>query len=158
MDSTCITLTPALKSHMAAGHDDKVSARRILICKSWPEPARYVRSLMTPQISRRRNRLTNSPLSPLMQQSQTIRHTDSPDFGKTAMPWVDQNAFNPPGSELLAMARHLGSTAFVGFDKSQRRGVIILSNQLYCHASPSVGPSFKASPSAKRAALEWSLK
>jgi hypothetical protein len=80
--------------------------------------------------------LTNSPLSALMQQSQLIRHTDSPDFGKTAMPWVDQNAFNPPGTELLGHGGGtLGSSAFIGFDKKQRRGVVVLSNQTYCHSS-----------------------
>jgi len=80
--------------------------------------------------------LTNSSLSALMQQSQIIRHTDSPDFGKTAMPWFDQNAFNPPGTELLGHAGGtLGSATFIGFDKKQRRGVVILSNQKYCHSS-----------------------
>jgi len=80
--------------------------------------------------------LTNTPLSPLMQQSQLIRHTDSPDFGKTAMPWFDRNAFNPPGTELLGHSGGtLGSASFIGFDKKQRRGVVVLSNQIYCHSS-----------------------
>ena len=55
------------------------------------------------------------------------------------MPWVDQNVFNPPGTELLGHGGGtLGSTAFIGFDKLQPRGVIVLTNQRYCHA-PSIG-------------------
>jgi CubicO group peptidase (beta-lactamase class C family) len=140
MDSTCVTLTPALKSRMAVGHDEKgkrapnfdlqVMAGAGALRSTVNDLLKYLAAEIG---------LTNSPLSPLMQQSQVIRHTNSPDFGKTAMPWVDQNVFNPPGTELLGHGGGtLGSTAFVGFDKLHRRGVIVLSNQRYCH-SPTVG-------------------
>jgi CubicO group peptidase (beta-lactamase class C family) len=45
--------------------------------------------------------LTTSELSPLMEEMQIVRHTDSPRFGKTAMPWLDEKMYQPPGSNLL---------------------------------------------------------
>jgi predicted metalloprotease with PDZ domain len=52
------------------------------------------------------------------------------------MPWYDQAVYHPSGTELMG---HGGGTAgfstFVGFDKRQRRGVVILSNQTAVHAS-----------------------
>ena len=47
------------------------------------------------------------------------------------MPWYDSAVYSPPGSDLLG---HGGGTAgfatFIGFDKLQRRGIVILSNQV----------------------------
>jgi CubicO group peptidase (beta-lactamase class C family) len=140
MDSTCITLSPALKSRMAAGHDDK-GKRAPDFALNVMAPAGALRSSVNDLVKYLAAEigLTNSPLATLMQQSQVIRHTDSPDYGKTAMPWVDQNVFNPPGTELLGHGGGtLGSTAFIGFDRLQHRGVVVLTNQRYCHA-PSVG-------------------
>ena len=137
MDSTYVTPPPVLKSRMAVGHDNhgkrapdfdlQVMVPAGALHSTVNDLVKYVAA----QIG-----LTNSPLSELMQQSQIIRHTGSPDFGKTAMPWFDRNAFNPPGTELLTHGGGtLGSAAFIGFDKKQRRGVVILSNQTYCHSS-----------------------
>ena len=44
---------------------------------------------------------TESRLTPLMQQTHGIRHTNVPKFGTTAMPWVNDGIYVPPGSELL---------------------------------------------------------
>jgi CubicO group peptidase (beta-lactamase class C family) len=137
MDSTYVTPPPALKSRMAVGHDEQGKpahdfALQVMV------PAGALHSTVNDLLKYLAAEigLTNSPLSPLMQQSQVIRHTDSADFGKTAMPWMDQNAFNPPGTELLGHAGGtLGSATFIGFDKKQRRGVVVLSNQRYCHSS-----------------------
>ena len=140
MDNTYVALPPALKSRMAVGHDDK-GERAPDFELQVMAPAGALRSTVNDLLKyvAAEIGLTDSPLSPLMQQSQIIRHTDSPDFGKTAMPWVDQNVFNPPGTDLLGHGGGtLGSTAFVGFDKKQHRGIIVLSNQRYCH-SPTVG-------------------
>jgi membrane-associated protease RseP (regulator of RpoE activity) len=58
-------------------------------------------------------------------------------MGKTAMPWYDQAVYNPPGAELLGHGGGTGGcSAFIGFDKRQRRGVVVLSNQKTLHASP----------------------
>jgi CubicO group peptidase (beta-lactamase class C family) len=137
MDNTYVTPPPALKSRMAVGHDDK-GARAPDFDLQVMGPAGALRSSVNDLLKYLAAEigLTNSPLAPLMQQSQVIRHTDSPDFGKTAMPWVDQNAYNSPGTELLGHGGGtLGSAAFIGFDKKQHRGVVILSNQRYCHSS-----------------------
>ena len=57
-----------------------------------------------------------------------IRHKGTPTHGDTAMDWVDREAYQPPGMELLG---HGGATggyqAWVGFDKRQRRGVVVLT-------------------------------
>src|SRR5205085_12627194 len=69
---------------------------------------------------------------------QVIRHRDS-DMGKTAMPWYDQAAYNAPETELLGHGGGTGGcSAFIGFDRLQRHGVIVLSNQRNIHSS-SVG-------------------
>jgi hypothetical protein len=66
-----------------------------------------------------------------MAEMQVIRHTDSPRFGKTAMPWFDEGMYNPPDSELLGHGGGgFGSLAFVAFDKKKRRGVVVLTNQM----------------------------
>jgi CubicO group peptidase (beta-lactamase class C family) len=137
MENTFVTAPSALKSRMAVGHDEKGN-RAPDFALQVMAPAGALHSTVNDLLKYLAAEigLTNFPLSQLMQQSQVIRHTDSPDLGKTAMPWVDQNAFSPPGTELLGHAGGtLGSVAFIGFDKKQRRGVVILSNQRYCHSS-----------------------
>ncbi len=47
---------------------------------------------------------------------------------ETATDWVDRGAYQPPGMELLGHAGGAGSYhAWVGFDKKQRRGVVVLT-------------------------------
>ena len=137
MDSSYVKPPLSLKSRMAIGHDEKgkrapdFALQVMASAGALHSTVNDLLKFLAAEIG-----LTNSPLSQLMQQSQIIRHTDSPNFGKTAMPWLDQNAFNPPGTELLGHGGGtLGSSAFIGFDKKQRRGVVILSNQTYCHSS-----------------------
>src|SRR2546425_12497702 len=49
-------------------------------------------------------------------------------FGRTGMDWVDRGEYQPPGMELLGHAGGAGSYhAWVGFDKMQRRGVVVLT-------------------------------
>jgi len=46
------------------------------------------------------------------------------------MAWYDQEVYQPPGMELLGHGGATGGySAFIGFDKKQRRGVAVLSNQ-----------------------------
>src|SRR6185312_14860030 len=53
--------------------------------------------------------------------------------------WYDQAVYNPPGTELLGHAGGTGGcSTFIGFDRLQRRGVVVLSNQRKIHSS-SVG-------------------
>jgi len=52
------------------------------------------------------------------------------------MPWLDEKMYQPPGSELWAHGGGgFGYLAFVGFDKTKRRGVVVLSNQMVINPS-----------------------
>jgi CubicO group peptidase (beta-lactamase class C family) len=74
---------------------------------------------------------TQSHLTPLMIAMQENRHTGAPVLGNTAMPWVDEQVYHPPGSDLLGHAGGgYGTIAFIAFDKKKRRGVVVLTNQM----------------------------
>jgi hypothetical protein len=68
---------------------------------------------------------------------QVIRHHGtSYEWGNTAMPWMDQIVYNPPGSELLGHGGGTGGfVTFIGFDKLKHRGIVILSNQQRIHST-----------------------
>jgi hypothetical protein len=66
-----------------------------------------------------------------------IRHRDSPDMGKTAMPWYDQSVYQPPdmerwdtAAEPAGVRRSLVSTGCSAAESC------VLSNQISLHASP----------------------
>ncbi len=146
MRSTRITLTPELKAHLATGHDKKgnpvtnwdfqVMAGAGTIRSTANDLLKYVAANLG---------LTKSNLTPLMQKTHVIRHRDSPkpgdpDLGNTAMPWFDNGVYNPPGMELLGHAGGTGGySAFIGFDKKNRRGVVVLANQQGRFSSSSIG-------------------
>jgi len=61
--------------------------------------------------------------------------TDKTVFGRTAMDWVDQKAYQPPGMELLGHAGGAGSYhGWAGFDTKQHRGVVALSTAVSVEA------------------------
>jgi D-alanyl-D-alanine-carboxypeptidase/D-alanyl-D-alanine-endopeptidase len=130
MSSTAIRLTPELKARLATGHDEKgqpaayydfqVMKGAGALCSTPNHLLKYLSANLG---------LRESSLRPLMQKSQVIRHTGSPEMGKTAMPWYDQAVYNPPGTELLGHGGAWGLATFIGFDKKQGRGVVLLSNQ-----------------------------
>jgi len=138
MDSTRITLTPELKSRLAMGHES--SGKRSL---PWNlqvyAPAGAVHSTANDLLKymSANARLTRSKLTPLMEKTHVIRFKDSHGlpgnadkalFGRTAMAWVDRGFYQPPGMELLGHAGGAGSYhAWIGFDKKQQRGVVVLS-------------------------------
>jgi CubicO group peptidase (beta-lactamase class C family) len=137
MDSTCITLAPELRARSAAGHD-KSGKRAADYRLRVMAPAGALHSTANDMLKYLSANLgfTKSALTPLMEKMQIIRHEGSPEFGKSAMPWVDQGVHNPPGTELLGHAGGTaGSSTFIGFDKRKRRGVVVLSNQSVIHAS-----------------------
>ncbi|MDZ4404313.1 serine hydrolase [Prosthecobacter sp.] len=131
MDSTRTTLTPEMKSRMATGHAPngeraanlnlQVMAGAGALKSSVNDLLKYVSAQLG---------FTASELGPLIAESQVIRHTGAANFGRTAMPWVDGDSYTPPGSELLGHAGGtFGFSAFIGFDRKQRRGVVVLTNQ-----------------------------
>jgi CubicO group peptidase (beta-lactamase class C family) len=132
MDNTRITLPPALKARLARGHwndgtrSDHLNLHVQAPAGSLLSTANDLLKFLSANLG-----FTQTHLTPLMVDMQAIRHTGSPMFGKTAMPWFDSGIYNPPGSELLAHGGGgFGNLAFVAFDKQKRRGVLVLTNQM----------------------------
>jgi serine-type D-Ala-D-Ala carboxypeptidase/endopeptidase len=131
MDNTRITLTPEMKARLARGHDEagKPAPNWDLDLIAGAGGLRSTANDLLKYVSANLG-LTQSSLKPLMEKMQVIRHEDSPDFGKTAMPWFDRGVYQAAGIELLGHSGGTGGySAFVGFDKKQRRGVVALCNQ-----------------------------
>lgn len=145
MDSSCVTVPPALKPRLATGHLDDGSRHPGMILQVIA-PAGAIRSTandMLKYVSANIG-LQQSELTPLMQKMHVIRHPESLDpiagsRGATAMPWYDDRAYQTSDMNFRA---HAGGTAgfasFAGFDIKQRRGVVVLSNSIKNY-SPGVG-------------------
>jgi D-alanyl-D-alanine-carboxypeptidase/D-alanyl-D-alanine-endopeptidase len=137
MDSTRIVPTPEMKSRLAMGHEAgkfsppfqlEVYAPAGAVHSTANDLLKYVAA----QVG-----LTPSSLTPTMEKTHVIRNKDSnrrgpgrpdKDYGNIAMPWMAQSGPQPPGMELLGHAGGAGSYhAWVGFDKKQRRGVVVLT-------------------------------
>jgi CubicO group peptidase (beta-lactamase class C family) len=138
MDNTLVNVPPELKSRMARGHDERLKPTPDLEIATLAG-AGALRSTVTDLVKYVSANIgvTPSELTPLMQAMQVIRHRGfSYEWGNTAMPWIDHSAYNPPGSELLGHGGGTGGFAtFIGFDKLQHRGIVILSNQERIHSS-----------------------
>src|SRR5256714_3028571 len=138
MDSTCITLSPELKTRLAMGHDDSGKLSPPWKFQAY-SPAGYIHPTANDLLKyvSAHAALAPSRLTPLMKETHVVRFKDSRGlsgepgfgvFGRTAMDWVDRGAYQPPGMELLSHAGGAGSYhAWVGFDKKQRRGVVVLT-------------------------------
>lgn len=132
MTDTCLTLTTEQKTRLAQGHMVDGS-----VAKFWKlqamKPAGGLLSTTNDMLKflGANIGLINSHLTPLMKQTQVNRHTGSKDFGRTAMPWFDNGVYNPPGTDLMGHSGGgVGSVAFVAFDAKNRRGVVVLTNQM----------------------------
>lgn len=135
MESTRIALTPEMKARLAAGHEkpgERVAGWDIgafapagALHSTARDLMRYVSANLG---------LAPSRLTPLMEKTHVIRHTSSPGAAggppvNVAMAWLDSGVYQPPRMRLLGHAGGVGGySAFVGFDKMQRRGVVVLSN------------------------------
>lgn len=138
MQSTCINPPPELKARLAMAHDDAGRPSPPWKFQAY-SPAGDIHSTANDLLKfvAAEAGLTASPLTSSMAKTQEIRCRDSrglPDvpgfgtFGRTAMDWVDRDAFQPPGMDLLGHAGGAGDYhAWIGFDKRQRRGVVVLS-------------------------------
>jgi CubicO group peptidase (beta-lactamase class C family) len=138
MDNTFVNVPPAMKSRMARGHDENLKATPDLEIPALAG-AGALRSTVNDLVKyvSANIGLTPSELTPLMKDMQVIRHHGtSYEWGNTAMPWMDQIVYNPPGSELLGHGGGTGGfVTFIGFDKLQHRGIVILSNQQRIHST-----------------------
>jgi CubicO group peptidase (beta-lactamase class C family) len=131
MDSTCVTLAPEMKSRLALGHDDSGK-----IVPNWEFQAyvgagalRSTASDLLKYVSANMD-LTHSSLTPLMEKTHVIRHRGAPGYGNTAMAWMDRGASDKIGKELIGHAGGTGGyESFIGFDKKNQRGVVVLASQ-----------------------------
>ena len=137
MDSTCITLTPELQARLARGHwadgqpAENGHYQALVSAGSLLSTANDLLKFMSANLG-----FTETELSPMLEEMQVVRHTDVPKFGTTAMPWFDERVHQFPGSKFFAHSGGgLGYLTFIGFDKLQRRGVVVLSNQLAVNPS-----------------------
>jgi serine-type D-Ala-D-Ala carboxypeptidase/endopeptidase len=138
MDNTRIVPTPEMKARLAMGHNESGKSSPPYKLDVYA-PAGAVHSTandllkyLSAQVG-----LTPSSLTPSMEKTHVIRYHDSHGnpglagtnyFGKIAMPWMQRGGSQPPGMELLGHAGGAGSYhAWVGFDKKQRRGVVVLT-------------------------------
>jgi hypothetical protein len=75
--------------------------------------------------------LTNSPLTPLMEKTHAIQIPRGFDDADLALPWC---IYHWDGAELITHGGlTAGQTAFVGFDKKIKRGVVVLANRNDAH-------------------------
>jgi D-alanyl-D-alanine-carboxypeptidase/D-alanyl-D-alanine-endopeptidase len=137
MDSTRVVLGPELQSRLARGHvpTGKPAPNWDIHAIVGAGGLRSTVNDLFKYVSANLG-LIPSKLTPSMEKMQVLRHTDSSDFGKTRMPWYDLSAYSPAGMELFG---HGGGTGgygtYIGFDKKQRRGIVVLSNQRGIHST-----------------------
>jgi serine-type D-Ala-D-Ala carboxypeptidase/endopeptidase len=132
MESTRIKLTATQKGRLARGHyidgspAENLNLQAMASAGALLSTANDLLKFLSANLG-----FTLTELSPLMEEMQVVRHSGAPRFGNTAMPWVDDGMYHPPGSELLGHGGGgFGYLAFIGFDKKKRRGVVVLSNQM----------------------------
>ena len=135
MHNTRITLPAELQARLATGHlDDGGRADHWHMQAMAPSGALHSTANELLSFLAANLGLTRSGLTPLLERMQVARHTGAPIFGKTAMPWVDERIYNPPGSEIWGHSGGgYGTVAFVAFDRKKRRGVVVLTNQMKVH-------------------------
>jgi CubicO group peptidase (beta-lactamase class C family) len=138
MDSTSLTLSPELKARLAMGHEDTGEPSPPWNLQAYA-PAGGVYSTASDLLKyvSAQAGLAPSSLTRLINETHVVRFKDTRGlsdvpgfgvFGRTAMDWVDRGAYQPPGMELLGHAGGAGSYhSWIGFDKKQRRGVVVLT-------------------------------
>jgi serine-type D-Ala-D-Ala carboxypeptidase/endopeptidase len=136
MNGTRIVPTPEMRERMAMGHDDAGRPSPPFNLDVY-EPAGAVHSTARDLLkyAAAQAGLTQSSLTRPIEASHVVRIRDTRGypsggtlFGRTAMCWMDRDALQPPGMELLGHAGGAGSYhAWVGFDLKQRRGVVLLT-------------------------------
>jgi CubicO group peptidase (beta-lactamase class C family)/GH35 family endo-1,4-beta-xylanase len=128
MDSTRITLTPELKSRFATGHNQSGYAVSSTDFGAMMGGAalRSTANDLLKYVSANLG-LTPSSLTPLMEKTHAVHFQSAIQANVSALAWFAD--FDPQGREILW---HGGSTygfsTFAGFDKTRRRGVVVLSN------------------------------
>ncbi|HZZ26879.1 MAG TPA: serine hydrolase [Pirellulales bacterium] len=148
MDGTGASLTPEMKNRLAVGHNAAARPvpnwefQSLAGCGALHSTANDLLKYVAANLG-----LVQSPLTPLMEKTHVFSHHDSHGFGntpgffgRTAMPWVDEGEGEQTGLDIrLHAGGTAGYSAFIGFEKSQRRGVVVLLNQQGELHSESIG-------------------
>ena len=136
MESTRITLTPDLKARFATGHNQfgyavtSMDFQAQAGCGGLRSTANDLLKYVSANLG-----LTPSSLTSLMEKTHRVRFQSVNPPVNVALAWGV--VLDPQGRKIVS---HGGCTfgyrAFVGFDKTRRRGVVVLSNS----SSEGVGP------------------
>ena len=131
MDSTRITLTPELKARFATGHNQfgyavsSMDFQSQAGCGALRSTANDLLKYVAANLG-----LTPSSLTTLMEKTHLVRFQSVIPPVNVALAWGV--ALDPQGRKIVS---HGGATygyrAFAGFDKTRRRGVVVLSNSSY---------------------------
>jgi len=141
MNSTRITLTPEMKARLAGGHDQRGNRApnwEFLAYDSTGGLRSTAKDLLK-YVSANLG-LEKSSLTPLMEKTQVIRHRGSATHGDTAMAWSVRGEGLDSGRTLLGHAGGSGGyETFIGFDETQRKGVVVLCSQQGGMSSETLG-------------------
>jgi len=128
MNSTAITLNPELKSRFAAGHNEfgygvpSCDFQSLMGCGAIRSTANDLLRYLSANLG-----LTRSSLTPLMQKTHVVHFQSMFRPSSIGLAWFI--AGEPKGKNIIW---HSGATpgfcTFAGFDKSQHRGVVVLSS------------------------------
>jgi CubicO group peptidase (beta-lactamase class C family) len=131
MESTRITMTPELKARLATGHNQfgyavsNMDFQCQVGCGALRSTANDLLRYVAANLS-----LTPSSLASLMEKTHAVHFQSTIPAVNVALAWGV--LFDPQGSKIVS---HGGATygyrAFAGFDKTRRRGVVVLSNSSY---------------------------
>jgi serine-type D-Ala-D-Ala carboxypeptidase/endopeptidase len=130
MDSTCITVTPALRARLAKSHNKENRPAGDLADQLAPLPGcgaiRSTANDMLQYVAANIG-LANSPLTPLMEKTHVVRFPHAMEEIDVAMPWW---VYHRRGAEFITHGGcTMGHQAFIGFDKQAKRGVVVLANR-----------------------------
>jgi serine-type D-Ala-D-Ala carboxypeptidase/endopeptidase len=136
MESTRITLTPELKARLATGHNQfgyavsNMDFQSQSGCGALRSTANDLLKYVSANLG-----LTPTSLTGFMEKTHAIQFRSVMPPVNMALTW--QAVFYPQGRKIVS---HGGATygyrAFAGFDKTRRRGVVVLSNSSYEGVGP----------------------
>lgn len=139
--SARITLTPELRKRLAIGHNksgEPVADWTFNVygaAAGLHSTANDLLKFLSMNIG-----LAESELTPTIDRAQQIYRSEVPRFGNLALGWMDRDQSDQIGSKIWVHAGGTGGCdTFIGFDKTHRRGVVVLSNQVGIMQSEPIG-------------------
>jgi D-alanyl-D-alanine-carboxypeptidase/D-alanyl-D-alanine-endopeptidase len=128
MDSTRVSLTPELHARLATGHDQLgqplpgMAFQTLVGGSGLHSTANDLLKYLSANLG-----LTASSLTSDMEKAHMIRFRSALPFRTTGLAWA--RAYYPQGMEFITHGGATpGYTTFIAFDKTRRRGVVVLSS------------------------------